>query len=230
MLAKSRKHKDSLENELAELKKQIAEKRNKWEPKVNVMVTRINMKFKKFMEEMSFAGGVELIKNEDDPLNPALYSLGLSVQFRNFEVRENAARLLNAKAHSGGEKAVSTILFLLSLQALTPCPFRLVDEVNQGLDADNERRVFGIINRETSAKEAAQFFLITPKLLEGLEYAGDVSVLVVMNGPHLFLPIGKKGAREVQWNVGKVLARKQGGGAAASQDGESPSKRRRRKK
>ena len=30
------------------------------------------------------------------------------------------------------ERSVSTILFLVSLQAITHCPFRVVDEINQG--------------------------------------------------------------------------------------------------
>ena len=33
---------------------------------------------------------------------------------------------------SGGERAVSTMLFLLAMQHTTPLPFRVVDEINQG--------------------------------------------------------------------------------------------------
>jgi len=32
---------------------------------------------------------------------------------------------------SGGERSVSTVLFMISLQELTCCPFRCVDEINQ---------------------------------------------------------------------------------------------------
>jgi len=31
------------------------------------------------------------------------------------------------------ERSVSTIVYLVSLQDLTNCPFRVVDEINQGL-------------------------------------------------------------------------------------------------
>ena len=34
------------------------------------------------------------------------------------------------------------MLFLISLQDLTSCGFRLVDEINQGMDPNNERMVF----------------------------------------------------------------------------------------
>lgn len=32
---------------------------------------------------------------------------------------------------SGGERSVSTMLYLMSLQELNRCPFRVVDEINQ---------------------------------------------------------------------------------------------------
>jgi hypothetical protein len=50
--------------------------------------------------------------------------------------------VLSAGRHSGGEKSVSTIMFLLSLQKITRTPFRVVDEINQGMDQTNERKVF----------------------------------------------------------------------------------------
>lgn len=37
-----------------------------------------------------------------------------------------------AAQQSGGEKSVSTMFFLLALQDVTTCPFRVVDEINQG--------------------------------------------------------------------------------------------------
>jgi hypothetical protein len=42
---------------------------------------------------------------------------------------------------SGGERSVSTMLYLIALQEFTKCPFRVVDEINQGMDAVNERKV-----------------------------------------------------------------------------------------
>lgn len=37
------------------------------------------------------------------------------------------------------------MLYLISLQELTPCPFRLVDEINQGMDPINERMIFKVV-------------------------------------------------------------------------------------
>jgi len=50
------------------------------------------------------------------------------VQFRN---DIPSLRLLDAKSQSGGERALTTALFLLSLQEVTHFPFRIVDEINQ---------------------------------------------------------------------------------------------------
>jgi hypothetical protein len=40
-------------------------------------------------------------------------------------------QLLGAHTQSGGERSVATMLYLLCLQQITNCPFRLVDEINQ---------------------------------------------------------------------------------------------------
>lgn len=56
------------------------------------------------------------------------YGLLLKVQFRN---DSSSLRLLDAKSQSGGERALTTALFLLSLQEVTQFPFRIVDEINQ---------------------------------------------------------------------------------------------------
>lgn len=38
---------------------------------------------------------------------------------------------LSAHRQSGGERSVSTMLYLMALQEITKCPFRAVDEINQ---------------------------------------------------------------------------------------------------
>jgi chromosome segregation ATPase len=40
---------------------------------------------------------------------------------------------LTGTSQSGGERSVSTMLFLLALQEICDCPFRVVDEINQVL-------------------------------------------------------------------------------------------------
>ncbi|MPC95444.1 Structural maintenance of chromosomes protein 5 [Portunus trituberculatus] len=76
------------------------------------------------MERMGYAGEVSLIETEEDFEN---YGMAIKVKFRD----EQRLQQLTAQQQSGGERAVSTALYLLALQSLTAAPFRCVDEINQ---------------------------------------------------------------------------------------------------
>lgn len=77
------------------------------------------------------------------------------------------------------------MVFLIALQKLTECPFRVVDEINQvslsflirhrrrnrsvqGMDSINEKLVFERIVEHCCAPTSCQTFLITPKLQSNL--------------------------------------------------------------
>ena len=110
--------------------------------------------------------------------------------------------ILDSHRQSGGERAVSTIFYLMSLQTLTKSPFRIVDEINQGMDPRNERLVHKRMveiacNTGASASQdgstgaslgsgGSQYFLITPKLLHDLTYARGMRVLCIASGE--FMP------------------------------------------
>ncbi|XP_010792435.1 structural maintenance of chromosomes protein 5 [Notothenia coriiceps] len=95
---------------------------------------------------------------------------------------------LTAYHQSGGERSVSTMLYLMALQELNRCPFRVVDEINQGMDPVNERRVFDIVVRTACKETTSQYFFITPKLLPNLQYADEMTVLCVHNGSQMLPP------------------------------------------
>eukprot|EP00064_Thunnus_orientalis_P001859 superscaffoldBa00000128_g1862 len=95
---------------------------------------------------------------------------------------------LTAYHQSGGERSVSTMLYLMALQELNRCPFRVVDEINQGMDPVNERRVFDIVVRTACKETTSQYFFITPKLLQNLQYADEMTILCVHNGAHMLPP------------------------------------------
>ncbi len=59
-----------------------------------------------------------------------------------------------------------TLLTAVVPQGNTSCPFRVVDEINQGMDPINERRIFNLIVQ--TAYEGAQYFLLTPKVRSSL--------------------------------------------------------------
>jgi len=127
--------------------------------------------------------------------------------------RENEPlTILDSHRQSGGERAVSTIFYLMSLQSLTRSPFRVVDEINQGMDPRNERLVHarmvsiatgndeqvftdegdgadggagGGDGEEAGAGGGSQYFLITPKLLHGLRYERGMRVLCIASGAYM---------------------------------------------
>ena len=69
--------------------------------------------------------------------NYGAYEIGLYCSFRK---NEELHRLTSTR-QSGGERAVVTVLYLLALQGMTVCPFRVVDEIDQGMDENNQRKV-----------------------------------------------------------------------------------------
>ena len=58
------------------------------------------------------------------------YGIQIKVKFR----AKDSLHVLNPFHQSGGERSVSTMLYLMALQELTKCPFRVVDEINQVSD------------------------------------------------------------------------------------------------
>lgn len=55
------------------------------------------------------------------------YGIAIKVKFRPNE----ELQVLSTSRQSGGERSVSTMLYLMALQDITSCPFRAVDEINQ---------------------------------------------------------------------------------------------------
>jgi hypothetical protein len=80
------------------------------------------------------------------------YGIDIKVSFR----KNVPLQTLSASSQSGGEKSVSTMLYLLCLQDVTGSPFRMVDEINQGMDAVNEKVVFDQIVRSCESIETVQ--------------------------------------------------------------------------
>lgn len=177
-----------LEQKIEETKKQISVLKDKmteiggiWRRTVDEMIAVISSKFERFFSKIGCQGTVTLGVPQDDPTDYSSYSLTINVRFRENEELQR----LTGYRQSGGEKSVSTILYLLSLQELSRAPFRVVDEINQGMDVTNERKIHSLIVETATATQSkhAQYFLITPKLLTGLEYHDKMHILCIFNGP-----------------------------------------------
>ncbi|XP_010189432.1 PREDICTED: structural maintenance of chromosomes protein 5-like [Mesitornis unicolor] len=158
------------------------------------MIERISEKFSSFFSSMQCAGEVDLhVENEEEYDK---YGIRIRVKFHSrTELHE-----LTPYHQSGGEKSVSTMLYLMALQELNRCPFRVVDEINQGMDPMNERRVFEMVVKTACKESTSQYFFITPKLLQNLTYNDKMTVLFVYNGPLML--------EESKWNLKSFCRRR----------------------
>ena len=73
----------------------------------------------------------------------------------------------------------------MALQSLARSPFRVVDEINQGMDPRNERMVHERMVEIACKEHTSQYFLITPKLLTGLRYDRRMKILCIASGEHM---------------------------------------------
>ena len=173
-----------------ELVQVINEHRSHWEPVLDKLVERISEAFEESFRRIGCAGQVTVHKaSSDDPedgpdngLDFANWSIHVSVKFRESE----PLSLLDSHRQSGGERAVSTIFYLMALQSLSRAPFRVVDEINQGMDPRNERMVHGrMVDIACGDDSGSQYFLITPKLLSGLKYRKGMRVHCIVSGENM---------------------------------------------
>ncbi|CDH54512.1 p-loop containing nucleoside triphosphatehydrolase protein [Lichtheimia corymbifera JMRC:FSU:9682] len=162
------------EAKLNSLKEKIHKVKNEWEPRLTAVVSKISDKFSEALQRIGCAGEVCVHQEEDFDK----WGIEIRVKFRDNE----KLQLLTGQRQSGGERAVSTILYLMALQNLARSPFRVVDEINQGMDPRNERMIHEQIVKGASKPGTAQYFLITPKLLPDLYYNERMRVLCIYNG------------------------------------------------
>lgn len=185
---------EDLEHGKAECDRLIAKMdklQDDWLGPLAEIVANIHLKFSSAFQDMGCLGEVSIYTG-DDSKNYANYGISIKVSFRNGSPLQE----LNANVQSGGERAVSTAIYMLSLQELTPVPFRCVDEINQGMDADNERKIFKLLVNVTAQPHSSQYFLITPKLIPNLKYSANMVVHIVHNG--LFINPDRK------WSMSKL--------------------------
>uniref|UniRef100_A0A7N8XNN3 Structural maintenance of chromosomes protein 5 n=1 Tax=Mastacembelus armatus TaxID=205130 RepID=A0A7N8XNN3_9TELE len=156
--------------------------KERWLNPLKQLVEQINDKFSDFFRSMQCAGEVDLHSENEDEYDK--YGIRIRVKFHS----STQLHELTAYHQSGGERSVSTMLYLMALQELNRCPFRVVDEINQGMDPINERRVFDIVVRTACKQTVSQYFFITPKLLQNLQYAEEMTILCVHNGAYMLPP------------------------------------------
>lgn len=167
--------------DLARKKNDLKERIDKiaipWQEELSTMVDKISKVFQKKFATVASDGQIELAKLD----RFKDWKLEILVKFR----ENSELKVLDHQSQSGGERAVSTIFFIMSLQGLTQAPIRIVDEINQGMDPKNERMAHKHLVHTACQESPSQYFLVTPKLLTGLYYHPGMSIHCIFTGPFL---------------------------------------------
>lgn len=153
----------------------------RWMSLVKAIVSKLSLSFSEYMQGLQYKGELRL----KDTGTIDRYELVMMVSFRS----QNPLFELSGQRQSGGERAVATVMYLMALQELTSSPFRVVDEINQGMDERNERLVFDrIVQSCCEGVVKPQYFLVSPKLLQGLRAMShaNCTALMVWNGGGVF--------------------------------------------
>ncbi|KAK9458118.1 hypothetical protein V1511DRAFT_491802 [Dipodascopsis uninucleata] len=183
---------DSNTARIEQLSIDIGSIRSKWEKDLDELVAKISYEFSKAFESIGCGGTVNIGKHEDFEK----WCIEIKVRFR----EGDQLQLLTHQRQSGGERSVSTIFYLMSLQCITKAPFRVVDEINQGMDPRNERMVHSRMVEVACQENASQYLLITPKLLPDLTYHKKMVSHCIFSGD--FMPDTE--AESSKCNIGRL--------------------------
>ena len=108
-----------------------------WLREINSLIGKISEKFQLFMRKLNFDGYVQLYTGEDEN-DFEKYGISVYVRYRD----EEPFSELQYNKHSGGERSVATMIYIIALQKLTAVPFRVVDEINQVSEFELVHRSF----------------------------------------------------------------------------------------
>jgi len=175
-LAQAREEKEQMEIEMARKTNEAARLRRKWINGVEGLVENINDRFGNMMAELGYAGQISLSQGKRD-IDFSSYGIKIQVRFRiGHELQD-----LSKGTQSGGEKSVTTAVYMMALQELTQVPFRCVDEINQGMDERNERAIWAQLLK-VCKEHQAQYFYMAPKFPYSLPFNEQVTMLICNNG------------------------------------------------
>lgn len=99
----------------------------------------INENFKEIFHRLSEGEGTLVLDNEEDPL-----AGGLTI-----EAQPRDKKLQRLESMSGGEKSLTALAFVFSIQKYMPAPFYALDEVDASLDAINVERLAELIENQS---------------------------------------------------------------------------------
>jgi len=118
--------------------------------------TEINKNFKQIFQELSRGEGDLILENPEDPL-----AAGMTIK-----ARPAGKALHRLEAMSGGEKSLTALSFIFSIQMYRPAPFYAMDEIDMFLDGANVERVAKLIKKISSKAQFIVVSLRKPMILQ----------------------------------------------------------------
>lgn len=140
-----------------------------WRDFIRKLIENINPIFNEILSSIDASGKI-VLRNLEDIRNAALE---IYVGFKGAELT-----LLNSHTQSGGERTVSTMAFLLSLQKYMMSPFRAIDEFDVHMDPLYREKMLKMLLSIAYEDPNTQYIIITPGKVFVEE---NVNVIIVQN-------------------------------------------------
>lgn len=141
--------KDILSKEKLDVEAMMAEIESRKKELFMKTYDSINTQFQKIFLSLSKKGDASLeIENKEDP-----FAEGVGIK-----VRITGQRFLDIRSLSGGEKTMTALAFIFSIQEHEPASFYILDEVDAALDKHNSEKLSKLIRVYA---ERAQYIMIS---------------------------------------------------------------------
>lgn len=136
-------------DEEMEIKKVMDEIESKKKSTFMETFNNINEYFDGLFRKLSPGGEAQLVvQNPDDP-----FEAGVDVK-----AKPAGKKMVSMKSMSGGEKTITALSFIFSIQYFDPAPFYILDEVDAALDRANSETLAQLLREQA---EKAQFIIVT---------------------------------------------------------------------
>jgi chromosome segregation protein len=108
----------------------------------------IDTNFREIFARLTSGSGHLILENEEDPFTGGM----------TFAVQPRDKKVHLLSSLSGGEKSLTTLAFIFSIQRYIPAPFYAFDEVDMSLDGSNVERIASMI---TELSPQSQFVIVS---------------------------------------------------------------------
>jgi chromosome segregation protein len=108
----------------------------------------IDANFREIFARLTSGSGHLILENEEDPFTGGM----------TFAVQPRDKKVHLLSSLSGGEKSLTTLAFIFSIQRYIPAPFYAFDEVDMSLDGSNVERISSMI---TELSPHSQFVIVS---------------------------------------------------------------------